>query len=235
MYDFTYYGDVLNLKISKRLQKIANMVKYNNVVDIGTDHALLPVFLVCYGTVSTAIATDVAEGPLARARENITAFGLDGVIKTYLTSGLEGIDAHNRQTCIIAGMGGILIINIISQNINTARNFGQLILAPQRDLPDVRRFLHIHGFVIEHEEIVEDNDKFYNILDCKPGVDHAYTEEEYLFGKHQIASRSRVFKRFLKAEIDKTKKIINGLPTENGRKNELERYLRISIEVINCL
>ena len=212
------------MKISQRLHKIAEMVKYPTVVDVGTDHALLPIYLVQNGLAERVLATDVAEGPLARARENIAAHGLADAVETRLCNGLDGVGA-GFQTCIIAGMGGNLIIEILRHE--AAHSFAQLLLSPQRNAPDLRRFLHISGYTIAREAMVEENGKFYNILDCAVGDDDDYSEIDYLFGKQS----SPVFARFIEAETAKTKAIISGLNDGNPRKIELEKYLQCCEEV----
>ena len=63
--------------LSLRLLKIASLVpKGARPVDVGSDHAYLPVYLVQNGIVKEAYATDVNEGPILRARANIEKAGL---------------------------------------------------------------------------------------------------------------------------------------------------------------
>ena len=98
-----------------RLNTLAKMVDPGSrVADIGTDHAYLPIELVKNGKIDYAIASDVAEGPLENAKNDIAAAGLTEQIETRLGSGLETVtDADQIDTVVIAGMGGKLMIFLI--------------------------------------------------------------------------------------------------------------------------
>ena len=60
------------MKLANRLKIIASMIeKGSTVVDIGSDHAYLPIYLVKEGISQRVIATEILSGPFERARENI--------------------------------------------------------------------------------------------------------------------------------------------------------------------
>ena len=214
------------IKISKRLLKVAEMVRYSAVVDVGTDHGLLPIYMARQGMISRALATDVNSGPLARAAENIAAAGLGGHVETQLCDGLDGVNSLEYETCIITGMGGNLIINILQRNLEIAHGFKQIIASPQRDVADVRGFLHQNGFCINDEELIEEKGKFYNILDISSGNEASYDGKGYVFGKILLEKRSDVMKEFVKLEIEKVRKI--------GR-SKLDGYLQLCLEAMECL
>ena len=72
-----------------RLCAIAGMVtKGNRLADVGCDHGYLSIYLVEERIVPSAIAMDVRPGPLSRARENISRYGLEDYIETRLSDGL---------------------------------------------------------------------------------------------------------------------------------------------------
>ena len=215
------------MKISKRLQKIAEMVKYPTVVDIGTDHAHLPIYMVENGLAIKVLATDVNPGPLASAGRNIVDSGpIAGRVSTRLCDGLDGIDPAEYEACVISGMGGGLIINIILQNIESSRGFKQLVLSPQRDVGDMRRFLHQNSFRIDDEEMLEEKGMTYNILDVSPGYQAPYDEKGYIFGEVLLQKKPDTLKKFVQSEIKKVKKI--------GR-IEFQKYLQLCEEVLNYL
>jgi len=223
------------MKISKRLQKIAEMVKYPTLADIGTDHGHLPIYLAQTGRVIKILATDINPGSLGRAEENIGNAGLTDFFETRLCDGLDGVNSHEYGTCVISGMGGGLIIDILQQNLQIARGFRQILLSPQRNVACVRVFLHENGFCIDDEEMLEENEKFYNILDVVSGREMPYDEKGYIFGKKLIEKRHTVLIKFVLAEIFKTNSIISGLCGHNDRRIELERYLKHCNEVMKCL
>ena len=214
------------MKRTKRLQKIAEMVKHDTVADIGTDHAYLPIYLVQRG-MAKVLATDVNPGPLASARRNIVDYGpIMGQVSTQLCDGLDDVNPAHWKTCVISGMGGGLIIDILRKNLAVAQGFRQLLLSPQRDVGDVRIFLHQNGFRIDDEVFLEEKGKFYNILDVSPGIEAPYDEKGYAFGKILLDKKCEVLKKFVSLEIEKIKKI--------GR-DELEKHLQLHEEVLAWL
>jgi len=216
------------MKISVRLQKIAEMVKYNTVADIGTDHGYLPIYLVQSELANKVLATDVNPGPLASAQRSIIdCRPMTGEVSTCLCDGLDGVNPVEYETCVISGMGGRLIIDIIRRNMEIALGFKQLVLSPQRDVTDVRRFLHQSNFHIDDEEMIEEKSKFYNILDVSPGNRVApYDEKGYIFGEILLRKKSDVLIKSIEIEIAKLKKI--------GR-CEHEKYIQLHEEVLKCL
>ena len=96
-----------SVQISRRLCAIADMVtEGNRLVDVGCDHGYLPVYLKLENRIPSAIATDVAEGPLSRAHEHIEQYGLGSYIETRRCDGLADIGHGEGDTLVIAGMGG---------------------------------------------------------------------------------------------------------------------------------
>ena len=211
--------------LSARLQKIADMVLYNSLVDIGSDHALLPISLLLSGRIKRAIAADIAPLPLERGRVNAVRHGVVQSIDFKLTDGLLGLD-FGYESCVIAGMGGESIMHILRDELDVAHSFKQLILSPQRDLPLVRRFLHTHGFEITDEVMLIENGKFYNILDCKVGIVEEYNETEYIFGHHLINKKCPVLAQYLKSEIEKFSRF--------GTDRHFE-YISLCKEVLKCI
>ena len=152
------------MEISKRLTAVAEFVKYRTIADIGTDHGYIPCFLALNKKIDSAFACDVNEGPLEKAKENIALNGLENVIKPRLGSGLSALGDDTAETIVIAGMGGLLICNILNDEKEKLKNIKQLVLQPQRDTDSVRKLLHSLGFVIEDEEMLIDNGKYYTII-----------------------------------------------------------------------
>ncbi|MDR2167831.1 MAG: class I SAM-dependent methyltransferase [Clostridiales bacterium] len=194
--------------LSNRLLAIADMVRFSGLVDIGSDHAHLPIYLIGAGRCARALATDISPKSLAKGRENAAAAGLCGQIDFQLARGFAlALSAEAYETCVIAGMGGENIMGIIKDAPKVAKGFKQLILSPQRDAPALRRFLHEFGFKIVNEVMVSENGKFYNILDCAPGTQEAYDEAGYAFGQALIERNCPILAQFIKSELRKFEEI----------------------------
>jgi len=113
MIGMSLYKKIMN--ISERLNTIIKMVEPCSLLaDIGCDHGYVCIQTVKNGQAEAAIASDVAEGPLQFARENIAAAGLEGRITTVLADGLSGIPEDARLNCIVmTGIGGLLMRRIL--------------------------------------------------------------------------------------------------------------------------
>ena len=79
----------MEVKLSDRLHAVAAYVsKGNRLADVGTDHALIPIFLVQHNIIPKAIALDVNKGPIARADRNIISHNAGQYIETRISDGL---------------------------------------------------------------------------------------------------------------------------------------------------
>ena len=101
--------------LDNRLTMTAALIPENAVVaDIGTDHAYLPCFLVNNGMIPSAIASDVADGPMENAKKTVEKYGLADKITVRKSDGLQNIRPAECTCIVLAGMGGNLICDILS-------------------------------------------------------------------------------------------------------------------------
>lgn len=154
-------------QLDGRLAAAAAFVRPGAVfADIGTDHAYLPIFLIQSGHITSAVAADVAEGPLSRARAHIEACGLSDRIRTVLCDGLSGLEAFRPTDIAICGMGGELIASILSAAPWVRSPSIRLILQPMTMQPYLRRYLHTNGFPILEESLALANSRIYPVFLC---------------------------------------------------------------------
>jgi tRNA (adenine22-N1)-methyltransferase len=159
-------------KLSRRLYAAFLLVEGGKIlVDVGTDHALLPIALVKSEKVPSAIASDINKGPLETALKNIAAEGLSDKIQVHLANGLEGLE-DRAEEIVIAGMGGELIADILSKADFVKSPSVHAVLQPMTKIPYLRRYLWDNGFSIEKEKYLEDAGHFYTVLSVR------YTGEE---------------------------------------------------------
>ncbi len=158
-----------NVTLSKRLQMLAGMVTPGNrLVDVGCDHGYLSIYLVQKGICPEGIAMDVRQGPLACAEEHVRESGLGDYIKVRLSDGLGAYAAGEAETMVCAGMGGRLMGRILSESMEKAKSFRELILQPQSELEEFREFLRKAGFAVTEEEAVCEEGKFYFAMKAVP-------------------------------------------------------------------
>ena len=156
-------------ELSKRLQAVADLVTVREcVADIGTDHAYIPIYLTEHKKVKKAFAMDVNEGPLIRAEEHVREAGLKEQIKMRRSDGLEKLSPGEVEAVIIAGMGGGLVMRILTEGQAVAETLQECILQPQSEIAKVREFLQQNGYQIVQEEMVLDEGKYYPMMRVVP-------------------------------------------------------------------
>ena len=152
---------------NKRLSVLSEMVRKCEVAaDIGTDHAHLPIELVLSGKCERVIACDIKEGPLAVAKKNISQYALNDRIELRLGFGLEVLAPGECSLITVAGMGGLMICDILERSEAVAETASQLILQPNTCEYDLRKYLYENGYVIEDEKGVRDGDHCYLAVSC---------------------------------------------------------------------
>ena len=146
------------IRLSKRLTALANMVTDGNrLADIGTDHGYIPIYLCQTGKIPSALAVDIGKGPLQQAQTHIAEHGLSEQIKTRLSDGMAALQSGEADTILIAGMGGGLVMKILSEGAEKLTGREELILQPQSEITLVREFLRMRNFqILDEDMILED-------------------------------------------------------------------------------
>ncbi len=164
------------MKLSKRLQVVASFIPDNSsLLDVGCDHALLDIFLMQTKKNIQIMASDINPNPLKIAKDNLLKYNFQNQITLKQMDGIKEIP-QNIDTIVIAGMGGILITNILQKEKLT--NIKNIILAPNNDFFIVRKHLNKLGYQIIKEQLVIDNQKTYLILKYQKGKEKI----DYYFG-----------------------------------------------------
>lgn len=208
------------MNLSKRLTAVASMITQgNSVADIGTDHGYIPIYMAQNGLTNKAFAMDVNEGPLERARDNISRYCVEDIVITRLSDGLAGLNAGEADSIVIAGMGGLLTIRIITSHMSVAKSAKELILSPHSDVNLVRRFLADNNFCICDEKIVLEDEKFYFVLKVTVGDMTISSEEEALYGKILLNRRDSTLLLYLQKEEAKRLNILDKMCI-SGSQNE---------------
>ena len=151
--------------LSRRLMAVAKMVPYGSrIADVGTDHGFVPIYLAREGQIEHAVAMDLRKGPLDRASEHVLKYGLENVITTRLSDGLEKLCIGEVDTVICAGMGGILMQKILEKGDLRQKKIKTLILQPQSEILLFRSFLRQNAYEITKEEFLVEDGKYYSVI-----------------------------------------------------------------------
>lgn len=222
------------MEISERLKEIAGMVTRGNVVcDVGTDHAYLAIYLIENRTVPRVIAMDVAKGPLSKAEHNIKAHGFCNQIEIRLSDGVDRLKEGEAQTVIMAGMGGILICELLTKGKEVLSSVEELILSPHTDAELVRRYLCENGYYIKEEKMLLEEGKYYIIMRAVHGETKPMTLCECRYGKELLQSRNTILREYLQKEYLKLVKLAESLQ-EVSTENAIRRRKEL-MEEIQCV
>lgn len=226
------------LQLSKRLQAVASLVGEAGVLaDVGTDHGYIPVHLLACGKVKQAIAMDINPGPLTRARNHIRQYGMETQIETRLSDGLTALRSGEADAIVIAGMGGALMMRILSQGELPARAAKRLVCQPQSEIYAFRRYLLEHGYEIEAEDMVYEEGKYYSMMAAEyKGMPESEEQKKALsetalkYGPLLIRQYHPVLKQYLRYQREQKEKILTRLE-EHARQDVSRRQTEIKREL----
>ncbi|MGX7042775.1 tRNA (adenine(22)-N(1))-methyltransferase [Leuconostoc holzapfelii] len=193
-----------SINLSPRLSAVASFVpKGARMADIGSDHAYLPAHLLLQSKINFAVVGEVAKGPLENARHELAKQRLTDVTVLRLADGLAAVTAADQiDTVTIAGMGGILIRDILAAAKARGQVFETLILQPNTDEAVVRQWLIANAYQLTHERIVQEDKHFYEIIVAKPGK-QTLSSLDLTFGPFLRDEQSPVFKAKWQKEADR--------------------------------
>lgn len=189
------------------------------LADVGTDHGYIPIALVQEGVIPQALAMDVNPGPLERAREHVREFGLESQIHTRLSDGVQALRPGEADTVLIAGMGGALTIRILEEGKVPLKTVKELILQPQSEIGQVRRYLEQAGYRIMKEDMVWEDGKYYTVMKAESGAMHYDRAMDYEYGALLLEEKHPVLYRYLEQRKRWCEKIYAQLSAE-GRREE---------------
>ena len=192
--------------MTKRLELIESLIDDDaNVIDIGTDHAYLPIMLAKKNI--KCLGTDINKMALRGALKNIQKYHLEDKIDLVLTDGLEGINVSEFNTLVIAGMGYQTIKHILNEQAKL-ESIKTIIIQSNNDYELVRKLLNDLEYKISEEKIIEDKKHLYHIFKFLKGKE-VLTKEEILMGKKNLE-----YQKYYQQDLEKLQKILNNIPNE---------------------
>ncbi|MCM1130890.1 MAG: class I SAM-dependent methyltransferase [Roseburia sp.] len=207
----------------ERIKKIASFCQGSKVVcDIGCDHAYALIYAILEYGVEKGIAADVAKGPLLNAKKMIEEYHLDMQIKTILSDGFVAIEKDSFDTAILAGMGGILICDILKRALPKLKN-KKLIIEANSDTYLVRSLLFSNGFTLIAEDALYDHGKYYEILVFEKGNSN-YNQLDIMYGPHLRKIKPEAFIKYYQKKLDLLSSII---PQIKDEKEKEEKHSQI--------
>lgn len=214
-------------KLSKRMQAVAALVRNTTcLADVGCDHGYVPIYLIQSECIGHAIAMDVNRGPLLRAEEHIREVHLEDYIETRLSDGLTALAPSEADGVVIAGMGGALTKRILAEHPEVWKKMNNLVLQPQSEIEEVRRYIYAEDFRIEEEDMVEEEGKYYVMLRCVPGKAAPLTDVAFRYGGYLLQTKNEILKQYLIKQRQQFLEILKKLGTRRfERQKELQEKL----------
>ncbi|MBS7020698.1 MAG: SAM-dependent methyltransferase [Firmicutes bacterium] len=198
------------MKLSKRLQKIADMIKTPYVIDVGCDHALLDIYLAHFKKIN-CLACDISENALTSAKMNIKRYQVESFVSTLCTDGLEQVEIPKDATIVIAGMGAMTAFTIIEKRLE---EINHIIVSVHSDIELFRRKMVSYGFYIKEEAAVFEKNQYYVIFAFEKGI------REYETIDYELGPFLKHDKDYVSYCIKKQKRILSSLPDSYVEKKE---------------
>ncbi len=215
------------MQLSNRLQRIADFISPGErIIDVGTDHAYIPIWLLLRDREARVIATDIRPGPLERARNDAKRYGVSDRLELKLCDGLALCDPDSVDTIIIAGMGGETIAGILDGAPWTQRK--RLILQAQTKQDELRRYLAEHGFCIRDAALACDNGRIYLIWVVAAGEMARF----YGIDSALVERRDPLLKPYLEDQIKRVRKVLRGVETAANPDEKLNAALRDQLKQV---
>lgn len=220
------------ITLSERLQLIADWVPSGSrLIDIGTDHALLPLYLLLQGKIETAIGVDRSQQPLKQARRRRDKHSVQAEQLSLLHSdGLHNVSVQQGDIAVLAGMGGRTMMTILSSP--KVKDLAVVIVQPNRNVVELRSFLAQHNWQITQEHITLENQQLYTTMMARPGPSALSPREAYL-GPVLLREQPPEWWQWLRKQHEVLQKIqkqtgVAGMPAEKRER------LRWITEILSC-
>ena len=222
------------MQLSNRLEALAGFIdKGDKVADIGTDHGFVPNFIVEKGISDFCIASDISENSLKKSIELTRELKNEDKIVNRTGPGLSILRKNEVDDVIIAGMGGLLISEILEDDFEVVKNLKKLILQPMQAQKELRKYLYEKGYEITDEKIIFEDRKYFEIIvakytGIKKNIDKIYYEIPYM----PYIRRDSVIKDYLTNRIEYSTMILDNL-NKSSEKKKVEKKIKELEEFIS--
>ncbi len=221
--------------LTPRLRQIAEQITpCRCVADIGTDHAYLPTFLCMTQKAERGIASDIRQGPLKRAEATLMHYGMASYIETRLGGGVETLTPGEADCIVIAGMGGLMIGEILKGVPPAVAAANQILLQPMSAVPELRAFLYENGYTILSETLAKEEEKLYHILSVTAKQEEeSYTDAELYFGKQLLSGNCEYLPEYIQKQKQKLTKMAEGL--KQSKSQDAAERLKTTTALLHTL
>ena len=195
------------IKLDQRLLSVASLVRKNSVVaDVGTDHAYVVAYLIENGIIEKAIASDINKGPLENARQTLIDCEITDKVTLILSDGLQNVPEKSCEDIVIAGMGGILISEIL-EKAPWIKNEGMHIIAqPMTHAETLRKWLCENGFEIRREVASTDGKRLYVAISAEYTCVNVEKSKAYYYIGELISNKDELSEKYIEKTLSSLNK-----------------------------
>ena len=207
----------------KRLMEIVNIIDSGkSVIDVGTDHGLVPLYLAKNEISTDILATDISAPSLQKLEDKLDD-DLRKIIKTRVTDGFKGIEKKENQVAIIAGMGGNTIIDIIDDSLDFVKTLDYMVLASNIATEKLRSYLNQNNFEITRDFLTFDHGKYYDILKVSYGKTQDLSLGDLYYGYENIQNKSKLLEEKLAIDYKKNLSFKEDIIKKSANNDGLEK------------
>lgn len=220
--------------LSERLLALASLVPKDCVVcDVGSDHGALPLYLLKTGRCKKAIVTDLNPLPLERAKRALASEILSSQAEFLLTDGIADVVSSAPDIFVIAGMGGETIAGILDRAISDIPKGTRFALQPMSKDVYLRRYLYEHGFFVDFETVVLENNKIFLVFSATyDGTTRTKDDFFYKFGEYLPKNSTETANRYWKMRLEKVRNVCSGKRVAGFDVSEEEREERFLLTLL---
>lgn len=218
---------------NKRLLTCAELVRtaaahdVRIAADIGTDHGYLACYLVQSGICQRAVAADINELPLRSAERTVAECGLADSVSLALSDGLDNVPQDGITDIICAGMGGELIVQILSRHEWVKRC--SLILQPMTKADELRRWLYENGFAVEEERACRDGKFVYAVMRARYALaEIGYSCDERYLAAGRVKPDTPDAVDYIRTTAARIRRAGEGMLRSADKQSEGERQIRLA-------
>lgn len=227
------------MELSKRLQSVINLMpSMDTVCDVGCDHGYVAITFIQKGIAQRVIAMDVNAGPLEQARKNAVIYGVTDKLDFRLSDGLTKVQPGEADAFLCAGMGGRLMVRIMTEGREVMSRMKGVVLQPQSELALVRRHIYENGWHIVKEDMVfeEDSDTpakgiYYPMMYIEPGEEPMPDEVFLTYGPLLLKEQHPVLRKFLEFSLELKEGLVNRLQTQASGEQAQARVQELLEEI----
>ncbi len=229
------------IKLSDRLITIAQEIKKGETMaDIGTDHGFLPLFLWENNISPKVIMTDISQGSLIKAEENCYKFHPEESFDLRLGNGIEVLQNNEVDCIVMAGMGGILMTEILGCDKAKSKSYSKFILQPRNNIGILRHWLYNNGFSIINEQLVREGKYICEVITAVP-IEKAVIRSmgperiEYQYPHSLIKFQGPLTREYLSIKLKIEKNILYGMESSDNTSVTELRSQKYRIDYIQRL